>query len=258
MVFIDSLDSVQTISSWQGLKEPCLPPSDPPFVIRSSGAKGLGMFATRPIMRGSLIMRERPVYASHPTLSVSSDQKHSFYTSALAGLGPATQAAIVSLRNAQPVTPDVGHIRGILVTNALAAKVPHAPDAPPFAALFEHLCRANHDCAPNAHYGFCTESFSGMLFAVRTIAEGEEITIGYTDLTAKRAVRRGYLEAKFRFACECATCGLPPALLIESDARREAIGEYFATMKKGERFPEGASLDHVKKLINWAKEEGLV
>ncbi|KAF7374782.1 SET domain-containing protein [Mycena sanguinolenta] len=258
MVFIDSLDSVQAISTWQVLKEPCRPPPDLPFVIRSSGAKGLGMFATRPIARGALIMRERPVYASHPTLSVGSDQKHSFYTSALAGLAPATQAVIASLRNAQPVTSDVGHIRGILITNALGAKIPQMPDAPPFAVLFEHLCRANHDCAPNAHYGFCSESFSGRLFAVRSIAEGEEITIGYTDLTTKRAARREHLEAKFWFVCECATCSLPPAHLVESDARREAIGKYFALMKKGERYPQGASLDQVKELIIWAEEEGLV
>ncbi|KAJ7903403.1 hypothetical protein B0H14DRAFT_2291310, partial [Mycena olivaceomarginata] len=71
-----------------------------------------------------------------------------------------------------------------------------------FPALFPHLCRANHDCTPNAHYTFCMESFCG---AVRRAGHrgGEEITIGYTDLTAKRAVRRENLEAKFRFVCEC-------------------------------------------------------
>ncbi|KAJ7261836.1 hypothetical protein B0H12DRAFT_338552 [Mycena haematopus] len=257
-VFVGPLDSVQAISNWQVWKEPCPPPPDPPFVIRPSGAKGLGMFATRPIVRGSLIMRERPVYATHATLSASSEQKHLLYTSSLAGLAPAAQAIISSLRNAQPVTPDVGHIRGIILTNALAAKVPYTLDAPPFAALFENLCRANHDCTPNAHYGFCTETFCGRLFAVRSIAEGEEITIGYTNLTTTRAARRKDLKAKFAFVCECATCCLPPARVVVSDARREAIEGYFANMKKGEKFPEGASFYHVKEMINWAEEEGLV
>ncbi|KAJ7364168.1 hypothetical protein DFH08DRAFT_636584, partial [Mycena albidolilacea] len=256
MVFIDSLDAVQTLANWQVLKKPCPPLLNPPFIIRLSGTKGLGMFASRPIARGTLIMRERPVYVSQPNLCVFPDQKPFFYTSALAGLAPAAQAAIASLHNAQSETPDVGHVRGVVLTNALVAKIPHAPNT--FPALFPHLCRANHDCTPNAHYAFCMESFCGQLFAVRGIAEGEEITIGYTDLTAKRAVRRENLEAKFRFVCKCKTCCLPQEQADRSDARREAMMEYFASMKKGERFPEGASLVRVKEMMHWAEEEGLV
>jgi hypothetical protein len=203
-------------------------------------------------------MRERPVYVSysHSSLSVSADQKHAFYNAALAGLSPAAQASIVSLRNAQPETPNVGRVRGIILTNALAAKVPHTRE--PFIALFPHLCRANHACTPNAHYSFCGESFAGRLFAVRGIAAGEEITIGYTDLTAPGAVRRENLSKKYGFVCQCKTCCLPPVLAVASDTRREAIGAYFASMKKGERFPKSASLVRVKELIRWAEEEGLV
>ncbi|KAF8206279.1 hypothetical protein K438DRAFT_1816936 [Mycena galopus ATCC 62051] len=203
-------------------------------------------------------MRERPVYVSHPSLSISVDQKHLFYTSVIAGLSPAAQAAITSLRNVHPETPDVGYIRGIILTNALSTKVPHAPDGPLFTGLFEHLCRANHDCTPNAHYGFCTQTFSGRLFAVRSIAEGEEITIGYTDLMANGAARRKDLKAKFWFVCGCKTCCLPPAQAAESDARRDAIGEYFAKMKDKDRLPEVGSLERVKELLAWAEEDGLV
>ncbi|KAJ6593303.1 hypothetical protein B0H19DRAFT_889575, partial [Mycena capillaripes] len=72
-----------------------------------------------------------------------------------------------------------------------------------FAALFPTLCRANHACVPNAYYAFCKDTCAGRLFALRAIAEGEEITIGYTDLLAPRETRRARLQAGYGFNCEC-------------------------------------------------------
>lgn len=256
MVVVDSLEGVQTISKWGLWDEPWpSPPLDPPFVIQDSGEKGLGMFARRPIARGELIMLERPVYVAQRTLEVHSDQKKAFYPAALAGLSPAAQASITSLRNAQPASDDVGHVRGVVLTNALAAKMPHT--AEPFPALFPHLCRANHDCTPNAHYSFCKESFTGQFVAVRPIEEGEEITNGYTDLMASRARRQEDLSVRYKFACACKTCCLPPALAAASDMKREAIGAYITSMQ-GTRIPPGASLPRVKELIRWAEEDGLI
>ncbi|KAJ7463077.1 hypothetical protein B0H11DRAFT_1690369, partial [Mycena galericulata] len=63
--------------------------------------------------------------------------------------------------------------------------------------------KANHDCTPNAHYSFCAQTFTGRFHAVRPIPEGEQITIGYTDLLAPRKRRQEDLSAKYRFACAC-------------------------------------------------------
>ncbi|KAJ6631446.1 hypothetical protein B0H10DRAFT_1658749, partial [Mycena sp. CBHHK59/15] len=68
---------------------------------------------------------------------------------------------------------------------------------------FPRLSRANHDCAPNAHYFFCRESFTGRFHALRRIGAGEEITVAYTDLAAPRAQRQADLLAKYRFVCSC-------------------------------------------------------
>ncbi|KAJ6590039.1 hypothetical protein DFH09DRAFT_1359061 [Mycena vulgaris] len=257
IVFIDSLEGVQSIAQWRLWDEACpAPPPNPPFVIQDCGEKGIGMFARRAIARGELIMLERPVFVSHPTLHVHTDQKLAFYEAALAGLAPATQLAIAALHNAQPASPDVGPIRGVLLTNALAATLPHA--AVRYPALFPYLCRANHACAPNAHFSFCTATFAGRLHAVRAVAVGEELVIGYTDLMAPRDRRRAELRARYGFACACAVCALPAERAAASDARREGIAEYLARMKEGGKTPPGASLAHVQELIRWAEVEGLV
>ncbi|KAJ7125282.1 hypothetical protein C8R44DRAFT_875099 [Mycena epipterygia] len=258
IVFVDSLEGVQSIAKWPLWDDPLpCPPSDPPFFIRASEDKGVGMFARRSIARGEIIMLERPVWVSHPTMNVHIDQKPKFYEAALAGLSPSTQASIARLHNAQPETADVCPIRGLLLTNALATKLPHTTQL--FPALFPHLCRANHSCVPNAHYYFCTRTFAGRLCAMRAIAAGEEIMIGYTDLVAPRAQRQADLSARYRFACACTACSLPPASAAASDTRRQAIAAYFAAMRGPKlSFPEGASLARVRDLISWAEEEGLV
>ncbi|KAJ6456337.1 SET domain-containing protein [Mycena vitilis] len=258
MVFIDSFEGVQSLAKWGVLKTSCTYVRHSPFTIEDSGEeKGMGMFATRPIARGDLIMRERPFYVSHPALTVNEDQRHIFHASALAGLSPTAQAALAALRNAHPVSTDMPPARGRLLTNALPAEVPHAPGSR-HAALYPVLCRANHACTPNARYGFDADACAGRLVALHDIAPGEEITIGYTEVAAPRDTRRAALREKYRFECECATCELPKGSAKESDARRAAIRKYMTGMLEGERFLDRVDIAHAKELIAWAEEEGLV
>ncbi|KAJ7725631.1 hypothetical protein DFH07DRAFT_970770 [Mycena maculata] len=256
IVVVDSLESVVTISKWQLWKEPRpAPPPDPPFVIQNAGEKGHGMFARRPIARGELIVLERPVYVSPRIVEVNPDQKKVFYNATLAGLSRTAQTSILSLHNAEPGTEDVGHIRGVILTNALAVRMPHTEERYP--GLFPHLCKANHDCTPNAHYSFCVHTFTGRFHAVRPIPEGKEITIGYTDLLAPRIQRQEELSARYKFGCACATCRLPPVLAAVSDTKRLSIASYFESMKTS-NIPQGASLARVKELVRWAEEDYLI
>ncbi len=70
--------------------------------------------------------------------------------------------------------------------------------------LFLGAVAANHSCAPN-----CYQLFEGpvlRLRALRPIAAGEELTIGYVDLGKPRAVRQQELWAGYGFACTCSRC----------------------------------------------------
>ncbi|KAJ7029987.1 hypothetical protein C8F04DRAFT_962173 [Mycena alexandri] len=270
MVYIDSLKGVQTVSAWPLWTQPAPPPpAHPPFKIRECGDKGLGMFALRRIPRGDVIVSQRPLLFSHPCLHVHADQTVSaFYESALAGLSSDTQSAFNSLRNAQLETEDVSRIRGIVLTNALGTQLPppHDPTAN-YNAVFTSLCRANHDCSPNAHYSFSAETFTGRLTALRAIQAGEEITIGYTDIEFPRAQRRQVLATKFNFDCGCETCCLPPKKASESDTRRAAIAAFLIRLNELNAdiaeeaeplFPEGATLVRASELLRWAEGERLV
>ncbi|KAJ7736880.1 hypothetical protein B0H16DRAFT_1425528 [Mycena metata] len=269
MVYIDSLKGVQTVSAWPLWTQPApSPPANPPFEIRECDDKGLGMIALRRIARGEVIVRQRPLLFSHPTLHINPDQMHTFFESALAGLSPDTQSAFNSLRNAQLETEDVPRSRGIILTNALATQVPqsHDPTAN-YNAVFASLSRANHDCSPNAHYSFSAGTFTGRLTALRIIQPGEEITLGYTDIELPRAQRRQVLATKFKFDCGCTTCCLSPKKATESDTRRAAIAAFLIRINElnvnttegtEPLFPEGASLARASELLRWAEGERLI
>ncbi|KAJ7072796.1 hypothetical protein C8F01DRAFT_933741, partial [Mycena amicta] len=260
MVFIDSLENTLLFDKWitqlqVGGNLPAV--EDSAFVIRDCGPKGLGVLARRAIGRGELIMLERPVYVSRPGVSLMADHQTAFYESTLAGLAPDAQASILSMRNARPT--EFGPILGRIHTNALAAKMPAPFDAKArYVALFRRICRLNHDCTPNTHYAFCSETFTGQLFAIRAIAPGEELTLGYIDLAAQKETRQLLLASKYRFDCMCNACELPEDQALVSDIRRQAIADYFARLAGGIRVPEGASLAEVKELIRYAENEGLV
>lgn len=91
-------------------------------------------------------------------------------------------------------------------------------------------------CSPNTATMFDMASFSFRLYAVRDIADGEELTYSYLDITAPAAFRQKTLEP-YGFRCTCRACRDPHT----SDARR-------ATMQRREVSPALMAM--------WA-EEGL-
>ena len=72
------------------------------------------------------------------------------------------------------------------------------------AGLFELISTINHSCVPN-----CVVSFNGSseatIRAVRSIAEGEELSICYVDSGAELHARQSQL-ATYGFECVCKRC----------------------------------------------------
>ncbi|KAJ7736858.1 hypothetical protein B0H16DRAFT_1379863 [Mycena metata] len=254
MVIIDSLSNVKLISMlplWKELIPP--PPAEPAFTIRESGIHGVGMFATRPIPRGELILRERPTFVLNNYLSVHVDQHHAIYESALAGLSSSAQSAVWNLHSSLPETPEMSRMRGIILTNAIPVNLPH-DDTIRYHGICPQLSRANHSCVPNAHLSML-EKFEGKLIAMRLIAEGEEITVSNADvLCVSRAERRQCLQERYNFECHCAACGLPETEVAKSDTRRAAVGAYLKHMTEGQTVTVG----RVKDLIKLAERDGMV
>ena len=82
------------------------------------------------------------------------------------------------------------------------------------SGLFLGAVTANHSCDPNCHQSFTythnsstsSPALTLQLRALRPIQPGEEITIGYIDLSRPRAARQKELQAQYGFLCTCPRC----------------------------------------------------
>ena len=67
--------------------------------------------------------------------------------------------------------------------------------------LFPSLAGANHSCVPNMDY-LCGRDGQLRVVAIRDVAEGEELTIAYTDIVTQSAhTRRATLQEEYFFNC---------------------------------------------------------
>ncbi|KAF8170270.1 hypothetical protein K438DRAFT_1854322 [Mycena galopus ATCC 62051] len=257
IVILDHLHNLQRMSQWDIWKHPppAPGPPSPPYVLEQSLDKGMKMVARRPIAMGELIASERPLVVSRIDVAIAEDQSTTgvFYQAALSGLSPAIVSRIMSLHNS--FGPEQETILGRLLTNYQPVTIPDVPDTE-YSGLFTILCRANHDCSPNANFFFNSRTFTGQFHAVRAIAEGEEITALYCELAASRQERRAELREHYNFLCECSTCSLPPDLAEQSDVRRKAIKEIIPMMHAG-IYADDMSVARIEELLGWATEEGL-
>ncbi|KAJ6497831.1 hypothetical protein C8R45DRAFT_141455 [Mycena sanguinolenta] len=256
IVILDHLHNLQKISRWDMWKQP--PPQapiSPPYVLEQSSNKGIKMVAQRSIAMGELIARERPLVVSRTDVAIAEDQSTTgiFYQAALAGLAPAVRNTILSLHNC--FGPAQETILGTLLTNYQPVTIPDCPETE-YSGLFPILCRANHDCSPNANFFFNWRTFTGQFHAVRAIAKGEEITALYCELAASRPERRAELQEHYKFLCDCSTCSLAPNLAEQSDVRRKAIRELIPMMHAG-IYADDMSVARIQELLDMATEEGL-
>ena len=222
------------------------PPPDSPALTRAlfstdrisccrDGQGGWGLFATRPIEAGTLLLHEAPLVIVH------------FWQPDDPNLGPLLARAAKAAATEPDATPEfnlllqhaaqrayeqlpagaqgrmlelcdnfasqelddvrVERVRktpgGILRSNCFDGVRPWT------AVLFERLCRMNHACVPNTSRDFGDHDNVASVRAVRPIAPGEELTTSY--LAADGHVlsvnaRREKLHAKYGFWCQCVLC----------------------------------------------------
>ncbi|KAL1686709.1 hypothetical protein GGG16DRAFT_117637 [Schizophyllum commune] len=232
-----------------GFPRPVERPTIPAHRIAPAGnGKGLGVFATRDIKPGELIIAERPLLVV--PIAVPSVENIPAYFSMeqvvqarlaewekaldiLVGrMLPDRREAFMKLANSH-TTDGSGPILGRIRTNGIAASGLHyrgqrGPEGQ-FSATCELISRVNHSCSPNARYTFNKPTFTSRLRAVRVIKAGEEITITYSRLDVPSAERQKDL-APYGFVCTCDACRGG----AESDARRAKIpSEISPALKRG-------------------------
>ncbi|KAF7351029.1 SET domain-containing protein [Mycena sanguinolenta] len=235
-----SPDAKAFILSQPEFPAPLLRPSALQYRLSPTPDKGLGLFCTAKIRANDLILSERPLTLT-PTSSSTRmrflkelDAREQYLAAThewekslkflFDRLYPDYQAAFMGLANSHKHDGS-GLVGGIIRTNGLGVILPpnkysleeqQTRRKGVYSAVCKEISRVNHSCSPNTTAHFDVITFSFQLFAVRDIAQGEELTLTYTDLKAPAEMRQSDLEP-YGFHCTCSAC----ATSCTSDALRE-------------------------------------
>ncbi|XP_014206903.1 protein msta-like [Copidosoma floridanum] len=95
----------------------------------------------------------------------------------------------------------------VMDTNAFESAALHrdSDSTTSLRALFPLGALTNHQCAPNTRH-LVDEAGRLIVYATEDIAEGEEITMAYTEMLWDTTMRRQFLRATKMFSCRCPRC----------------------------------------------------
>jgi hypothetical protein len=249
------------------------------FQIRSAGIKGLGVFATKHIQRGTRIFSERPlfgirydqnpqdVYPEFKLLSRDDRDKvlklsniatkrleimrwmHALWYTAISG----APSMITGLKEHKTLL-------SIFRSNAFSLN----NDSKFEQAIFPSIARLNHECIPNAQANFNDQSETMNVQALRDITPDEEITLSYLDDVGEVTTpeRQERLES-YGFECNCAICDSGTPAAKASKFRRSSMNAVLRELanipnssKKADR--KSHQLLQLIRVIAIMRKEGLV
>ncbi|CAK4033760.1 TPR domain-containing [Lecanosticta acicola] len=237
------------------------------FAIRPTPGKGLGVFSTTNITRGSRILSEKAL------ISVQGDSQWSIL-SAADGLDSSARLRFLdlSINQAKHVSwLSRLHTLWISKSKPLSFSANHTilnvfrnnnfDIGKEIRALFPQVARLNHACVPNAQGNFHPSLNEFTIHATKDIATNEEITISYLKHQfASREVRQQHLSSGYGFHCDCPACKSDSPLGQASEARRENIRqrlEAFATKASSSEENSEGELVVLKHLLVAYEEEGI-
>ncbi|EGG04480.1 uncharacterized protein MELLADRAFT_108480 [Melampsora larici-populina 98AG31] len=208
-----SMNSTPKLSSWKITK---LDHQD----------RGYGLIATRQILPGELLLKEKPIFKLNSKIRSIEDYETNL-NSILKKLDGEDRNRFLSLSNPwqnQSLSNISNYIR-ILQTNAISIGSNQL-------AIFPSLSRINHGCAgaSNSVYNWREKEGVEVVHATKLIEVGEEILISYWDSKRSRSDRQDYLKSNYGFQCTCQTCSLTEEESIQSDQRFLKINQLKAKL----------------------------
>ncbi|KAL7307702.1 hypothetical protein TKK_0000380 [Trichogramma kaykai] len=93
----------------------------------------------------------------------------------------------------------------VMDTNSFETAAIRADNATSLRALFPLGSLTNHQCVPNTRH-LVDDRGHLLVYAVKPIARGQEITMSYADLLWDTTLRRQFLLATKYFSCLCSRC----------------------------------------------------
>ena len=225
-------------------------PSCPPYIIKESPGKGRGLFATRKIKEGQVILEEYPLLTISDGVSTTEFQDKYYpnideetKAKILQMYDPAENfkkldtETVKKLVSTDPLmmwlyeakTDEVSKILRIFNGNSmLICGEPDLYSNTSELGLYHNIFRINHSCVPNATICWVMGDFQRkQVRALMTIEKGEEILISYRDNEKfrSRQLRRQELLETEAFLCECSECTLEGEDLVENERMRAEVME---------------------------------
>ena len=227
-------------------------PSCPPYIIRESPGKGRGLFATRKIKEGQVILEEYPLLVLRKGIGLSEFQGIHY-----PNLDEETKAKILELFDSaedikkldtetvekmirkdpnvkswkEARDDEMSKILRIFMSNGMMiCEEEDVYRNTTEVGLYEKISLLNHGCVPNATTSWVMGDFQRkQVRAVMVIEKDEEILINYLGRSEFRYSSREFrrqelLEGGF-FHCECSECSLQGEDLEENERMREEIRE---------------------------------
>ena len=229
----------------------------PLYIIKMSLGKGLGMFATINIPKGTRILAEKPflTFAKSPELSLSDRYAPNEVSEAFGRLPDSKRLKYMQLH------------------------CPKRTDCSVLVRTYEANCyemgsgdcvcidasRINHSCIPNAHYSWNDIIRRLTVHAVKDIREGEEITISYCSGFCNLKERRRKLKP-YVFTCLCPACREDTDFGRLSRNRRQEMVDLRQKIADYQNDPGAARAKYfyfdersaILKILRVIDEEGLV
>ncbi|PSN70819.1 SET domain-containing protein [Corynespora cassiicola Philippines] len=249
------------IPTWQSQNFSCIG-SPEVFTVGSSPGKGLGVFATRTLEPGDVILREAPVFRITPPefrdgIGYSLHEMGALIRKEFNLLSESAKSEVLALH---AYTNEAEK-------KALDGLVPifrsNAYNTGTEIGLFPKIARINHSCRPSASYSWSEKLGKRVVYANRRIEEGEEIFVSYIPLLRTYEERQKRLD-QYGFKCSCEACTHGRK---ESDRRRidiqKAIEAFEPQMSLG--VPQSKvgkkkalrNVDASLELVKLMEEEGL-
>ncbi|KAH8895247.1 SET domain-containing protein [Thozetella sp. PMI_491] len=195
--------------------------NEPLYEIKEVQGKGKGAIATRRIAKDMVIMIDPAIMLS--PMQYPGDVPWQKIQDML-------RVGVEQLRDPERVTglgkkgtSGASPVEDVFLTNSFAVSVGGAL----YSGLFPELSRLNHDCRPNARIYFSEKAMTMVVWSLRDIEPGEEITIScnnpnlHTGFTYQE--RQRTTADLWGFHCNCPLCSVNPEARAISDERRTSI-----------------------------------
>lgn len=233
-------------------------PSCRPYIVREVPGKGRGVFATRKINPGMVIMEETPLIILDMNESVKTCRGIPFdgpmflkLKSQISKMNEKTKDEVLNLYdpsgNIEALESDknfddyitnntnlsllktcnsddnLSKILRIFIGNCiiLCERTKNTKES----GLYNDISRINHSCSPNAQWSWVKEDISRkQVRAMKTIEKGDEITVYYirNDFGSREKRCKGLL-LQFGMWCSCSECSLQGEALKENEKMRKEI-----------------------------------